>query len=87
MLLRLTVFCDDREAATQLQSQPRGLALSGEGTAFVSEINAIEAFRSNQRVAHVPLKYEADGIATTGEIVAVGGNVCPISRRSSGPND
>jgi len=62
------------EAATKLQAQPRGLALGSEGTAFVSEISAIEAFRSNQRVAHLPLEYEADGIATTGEKVAVGGN-------------
>lgn len=64
-----------REASVKLQAQPRGLALGSEGTAFVSEINAIEAFRQNQRVAHLELSYEADGIATTGEIVAVGGNV------------
>ncbi|KAI5117164.1 hypothetical protein M0805_001022 [Coniferiporia weirii] len=62
------------EASTKLQSQPKGLAFSSEGTTFVSEIGAIEAFRSNQRVAHLSVSYQPDGIATTGKVVAVGGD-------------
>ncbi|THH06015.1 hypothetical protein EW145_g4377 [Phellinidium pouzarii] len=62
------------EAATKLQSQPKVLASSSEGTAFISEINAIEAFRSNQRVAQLSVGYQPNGIATTGKVVAVGGD-------------
>ncbi|EJC99333.1 WD40 repeat-like protein [Fomitiporia mediterranea MF3/22] len=61
------------EASTNLQSQAKALALSDEGTTFVSEADKIEGFRSNQRVAQLPVKYQANGIASTGKLVAVGG--------------
>ncbi|KAH8113894.1 WD40 repeat-like protein [Phellopilus nigrolimitatus] len=44
------------------------------GRQFVSEIGTIEAFRSNQRVAELSVGYQPNGIATTGKVVAVGGD-------------
>ena len=49
--------------------------MAEEGTAFISETNCIEAFRSNQRVAKLDVKYNPGGIASTGKVVAVGGDV------------
>lgn len=54
------------------------LASSSEGTAFVAELSKIEAFRSNQKVAEVAVKYGPCSISTTGKLVAVGGDVSYI---------
>lgn len=62
-------------AQAKLASQPKSAALSSEGTVFVAEGTTIEAFRSNQRVAELAVKYEAHGIASAGSVVAVGGDV------------
>ena len=69
----------NRAAQTSLSSQPKAAALSSEGTVFVAEGSTVEAFRSNQRVADLKVKYEANGVATTGGVVAVGGDVSLIS--------
>ena len=70
-------------ASTKLQAQAKGLALSDEGTAFVSETDGIEAFRSNQRVAQLSVKYQPNGIASTGKLVAVGGGVSAFPHLSA----
>lgn len=62
-------------ATAKLDSQPKALALSEEGTAFVAEGKTVEAIRNNQTVVRVSVKYEANGIATTGKVVAIGGDV------------
>lgn len=68
-----TYICSAAQA--KLASQPKSAALSSEGTVFVAEGTTIEAFRSNQRVAELAVKYEAHGIASAGSVVAVGGDV------------
>ncbi|KAL5522671.1 hypothetical protein ACEPAG_8689 [Sanghuangporus baumii] len=61
------------DASTKLQAQAKAIALADEGTAFVSEADGIEAFRSNQRVARLSVKYQLNGIASSGKLIAVGG--------------
>ena len=79
-VLRSSIYHSFRSnASTKLQAQAKGIALSDEGTAFVSETDSIEAFRSNQRVAQLSVKYQPNGIASTGKLVAVGGGVSAIS--------
>lgn len=53
-------------------SQPKTLAIAGDDTLFVVEINVIEAIRSNQRVFELKPKYSPSAIAATKDIVAVG---------------
>ena len=51
------------------------LAIAGDDTLFVVEINVIEAIRSNQRVFELKPKYSPSAIAATRDIVAVGSEV------------
>jgi len=60
-------------AQSKLDTQPKGIATSSEGTAFIAEVSKIVAFRSNQKVAELHVKYEPTSISTTGNLVAVGG--------------
>ncbi|KAL4079520.1 WD40-repeat-containing domain protein [Scleroderma citrinum] len=53
-------------------SQPKTLAIAGDGTLFAAEINGIEAIRSNQRVFELKPKYSPSSIGATRNIVAVG---------------
>lgn len=62
-------------AQSKLDTQPKGIATSSEGTAFIAELSKIVAFRSNQKVAELHVKYEPTSISTTGNLVAVGGEV------------
>ena len=41
-------------AQSKLDTQPKGIATSSEGTAFIAEVSKIEAFRSNQKIAELP---------------------------------
>ena len=76
----------NRNASTKLTAQAKALALSDEGTAFVAESNGVEAFRHNQRVFHLPVKYQPGGVAATGRVVAVGGDVSQLSLPLSSPS-
>lgn len=65
-------------------SQPKGVAVSGDGHVFVAEAGHVEALRSGQRVCAVDAGYGAISVAVGTGIVAVGGEVrCPIQRRWS----
>jgi len=60
-------------AQSKLDTQPKGIATSSEGTAFIAEVAKIEAFRSNQKITELPVNYGPSSISTTGNLVAVGG--------------
>ncbi|RPD61277.1 WD40 repeat-like protein [Lentinus tigrinus ALCF2SS1-6] len=53
--------------------QPKAIAVGGDSTVFVAEVDKIEAVRSNQKVFDVALKYTPSAIAAAGNLVAVGG--------------
>ncbi|KLO12889.1 WD40 repeat-like protein [Schizopora paradoxa] len=61
-------------AQSKLDTQPKGIATSSEGTAFIAEVSKIEAFRSNQKIAELSVIYGPSSISTTGQLVAVGGD-------------
>ncbi|RPD75554.1 WD40 repeat-like protein [Lentinus tigrinus ALCF2SS1-7] len=54
-------------------AQPKAIAVGGDSTVFVAEVDKIEAVRSNQKVFDVALKYTPSAIAAAGNLVAVGG--------------
>ncbi|TBU43911.1 WD40 repeat-like protein [Dichomitus squalens] len=61
-------------ASFSTAAQPKaGVAVSGDSTVFVAEVESVEAVRSNQKVFDLPLKYTPSAIAASGSQVAVGG--------------
>ncbi|KAI0690233.1 WD40 repeat-like protein [Cerioporus squamosus] len=54
-------------------AQPKAVAVGGDSTVFVAEVDKIEAVRSNQKVFELALKYSPSAIAAAGNVVAVGG--------------
>ena len=64
-----------RQATFGACSQPKNIAIAGDGTLFVVEIDVIEAVRSNQRVFELKPKYSPSAIAAMRDIVAVGSEV------------
>ncbi|TFK49120.1 WD40 repeat-like protein [Heliocybe sulcata] len=60
-------------ASSSLGSQPRSVAAASDGTVFVAEVNAIEAIRSNQKVADVSVGYAPSSVAAHQTRVAIGG--------------
>jgi len=73
--LTMILKCMARQATFGACSQPKTLAIAGDDTLFVVEINVIEAIRSNQRVFELKPKYIPSAIAATRDIVAVGSEV------------
>ena len=65
-----------RPASVPTASQPKSLAIAGDSTVFVMEINTIEAFRSNQRVFQQTPKFTSSAIAASGSTIAIGDEVC-----------
>ena len=65
-----------RPASFSTAAQPKGVAVGGDSTVFVAEVDSVEAVRSNQKVFALPLKYTPSAIAAGGSVVAVGGEVC-----------
>lgn len=57
-------------------AQPRSIAVGADSTVFVAEIGVVEAIRSNQKVAELRPAFAPSAVASTGNIVAVGGEVC-----------
>ena len=65
-----------RPASFSTAAQPKaGVAVAGDSTVFVAEVESVEAVRSNQKVFDLPLKYSPSAIAASGSLVAVGGEV------------
>ncbi|KAG6830598.1 hypothetical protein H0H92_015879 [Tricholoma furcatifolium] len=60
-------------SSVPIASQPKSLAIAGDGTVFVAEINSVEAFRSNQRVFEHKPKVVTSAVAAFQGIVALGG--------------
>ncbi|KAI0716528.1 WD40 repeat-like protein [Earliella scabrosa] len=64
---------DYTPASFSTAAQPKGVAVGGDSTVFVAEVDSVEAVRSNQKVFALPLKYTPSAIAAGGSVVAVGG--------------
>jgi hypothetical protein len=64
-----------RPAFTLTASQPKSIAVAGDGTVFVAEVNGVEAIRDNQKVFELVAKFSAGSVAVNGSTVAVGGEV------------
>ncbi|CCL99609.1 uncharacterized protein FIBRA_01627 [Fibroporia radiculosa] len=54
-------------------SQPKAVAVAGDSTVFIAEVNEVEAIRFNQKVSELKPKFSPSAVAATGSIVAVGG--------------
>ncbi|KAG6919841.1 hypothetical protein DXG01_000346 [Tephrocybe rancida] len=54
-------------------SQPKSVAVAGDGTVFVAEINSVEGFRSNQRVFEHKPKIVTNVLAAFTGVIALGG--------------
>ncbi|RDB29946.1 putative WD repeat-containing protein C9G1.05 [Hypsizygus marmoreus] len=60
--------------STGTSLQPKSIAVAGDGTVFVVEVNnVIEAFRSNQRVFEQASKFTPSVVAAHKALVAIGG--------------
>ncbi|KAF9530217.1 WD40-repeat-containing domain protein [Crepidotus variabilis] len=60
-------------AAVATSTQPKSIAIAGDGTVFVGEIGIVEAFRSNQKVLEQKPSYQPSAIGAGGSFVAIGG--------------
>ncbi|OBZ67657.1 putative WD repeat-containing protein C9G1.05 [Grifola frondosa] len=68
-------------AVCPTSSQPKALAVAGDSTVFIAELNGVEAIRSNQKVFELQAKFTPSAVAAAGSFVAVGGEVCHASHR------
>lgn len=64
-----------RSTSITTAAQPKAIALAGDGTIFIAEINTIEAFRENQRVFHETPKGAPSVVAAYNDLIAIGGEV------------
>ncbi|EJF61335.1 hypothetical protein DICSQDRAFT_170098 [Dichomitus squalens LYAD-421 SS1] len=69
--------------AAQLKA---GVAVNGNSTVFVVEVESVEAVPSNQKVFDLPLKYSPSAIAASGLLVAVGGEIIKQAAKSNNIN-
>ena len=65
-------FFKNRSASSRTTSQPKSIAVTGDLTVFISEIDTMEAFRSNQKVFELKPQYQLGAIAAHGSVVAIG---------------
>ncbi|KAG5634451.1 hypothetical protein H0H81_001907 [Sphagnurus paluster] len=59
--------------AQSTAAQPKSIAVSGDGTVFVAEVNVVEGFRDSQRVLNHTPKFTPSAIAAFESFVAIGG--------------
>ncbi|TFY60252.1 hypothetical protein EVG20_g7485 [Dentipellis fragilis] len=59
-------------ASFSTDSQPKAVAVAGDGTVFVAESKVVEAVRSNQKVAELKVSATPSAVAANGSQVAVG---------------
>ena len=64
-----------RQASFPTAAQPKSLAVAGDSTLFVAEIDLVEAVRSNQKVYELKPSFSPTAVAATGTTVAIGGEV------------
>ncbi|KAG5729088.1 hypothetical protein E4T56_gene3126 [Termitomyces sp. T112] len=60
-------------SSTSMASQPKSVAVAGDGTVFIVEINSVEAFQSNQRVLEHKPRFVTSALAAYEGVVALGG--------------
>ena len=64
-----------RSSSVSMASQPKSIAVAGDGTVFIAEINCVEAFRNNQRVLEHKPSFMTSALAIFEGVVALGGEV------------
>lgn len=74
--VQLTAFTHHfRKASSSTASQPKSIALSGDGAVFIAEANDVEVFKSNQKLFDLKPKFSPSSVAASGSLIAVGGEV------------
>lgn len=64
-----------RPASLSTKSQPRSIAVGGDGSVFLAEINGLEVVRDNQKSFELSTSFTPSAIDAHGSLVAVGGEV------------
>lgn len=64
-----------RQASCPTATQPKSVAVAGDSTLFVVEIDLVEAIRSNQKVHELKPSFSPSAVAAIGTTVAIGGEV------------
>ena len=72
LIKALFFFFFHRPASSKTATQPKSIAIAGDSTVFISEIDIIEAFLFNQKVFELKPKYQPGAIAAHGSVVAIG---------------
>ena len=64
-----------RPASLSTKSQPKSVAVGGDGSVFLAEINGLEVVRDNQKTFELSTSFTPSAIDAYGSMVAVGGEV------------
>jgi WD40 repeat protein len=64
-----------RPASLSTKSQPKSIAVGGDGSVFLAEINGLEVVRDNQKTFELSTSFTPSAIDAHGSLVAVGGEV------------
>lgn len=64
-----------RPASAPTSAQPKSIAVAGDATVFVVEIDTIEAFRSNQKVFQQNPSYQPTAVGAKDDLIVIGGEV------------
>ena len=74
-MTRSTVSLFSRPASLSTKSQPKSIAVGGDGSVFLAEINGLEVVRDNQKTFEFPTSFTPSAIDVYGSLVAIGGEV------------
>ena len=64
-----------RPASFSTKSQPKSIAVGGDGSVFLAEINGLEVVRDNQKIFELSTSFTPSAVDVHGSLVAVGGEV------------
>ena len=64
-----------RPASLSTKSQPKSIAVGGDGSVFLAEIDGLEVVRDNQKTFELSTSFGPSAIDVYGSLVAVGGEV------------
>lgn len=64
-----------RPASLSTKSQPKSIAVGGDGSVFLAEINGLEVVRDNQKTFELSTSFTPSAVHAHGSLVAVGGEV------------
>ena len=62
-------------ASLTTKSQPKSLAVGGDRSVFLAEINGLEVVRDNQKISELSTSFTPSAIDVHDSLVAVGGEV------------